>query len=48
MHVAYEVIERVVRTMPHVEREPNCWVCVNVDAPRFVDYWLDQIHRAAC
>ncbi|RPJ50349.1 MAG: nucleoside hydrolase [Chloroflexi bacterium] len=48
MHVAYEVIDRVVRTMPHFERTPNCWVCVDVDAARFVGYWLDQIHQAAC
>ena len=46
MHVAYEVIEQVVRTMPHFERTPNCWVCVDVDAPSFVGYWMEQIHQA--
>jgi purine nucleosidase len=43
MHVAYEVIENVVRSMPHFERVPNCWVCTAVDAPAFVDFWLEKI-----
>jgi purine nucleosidase len=44
MHVAYEIIDNVVRSVPHIERRPNCWVCTAVDAPAFVEFWLDKIH----
>ena len=33
MQVAYTVIDNVVRTMPHLDRTPNCWVCVDVVQP---------------
>jgi purine nucleosidase len=44
MPVTLEVIDQVVRTMPHFDREPNCWVCVDVDASNFVQFWKDRIH----
>lgn len=43
MHVALEVIDQVVRTMPYPARAPNCRVCVGVDAARFVQLWLERI-----
>jgi len=45
MHVAYEVIDNVVRTIPYPHRSPNCWVCVDVDGPEFVRFWLEKIRR---
>jgi purine nucleosidase len=45
MHVTYEVVDQVVRTVPHFDLMPNCWVCVNVDAKHFVEYWLEQIKK---
>ena len=47
MHVRCEVIDRVVRTMPYADQPPNTWVCVDVDAPAFVDYWVEQIGTLA-
>lgn len=45
MHVAYEIIDNVVRTMPHPENSPNCWVCVDVDARNFVRFWMNRIQH---
>ena len=47
MHVRYEVIDQVVRTMPDANHAPNCWVCVDIDAPAFINFWLDRIHKRA-
>jgi purine nucleosidase len=43
MHVALEVVDQVVRTMPYPGRTPNCQVCVGVDAANFVQFWLERI-----
>ena len=29
---------------PHFDRTPNSWVCTAVDAPAFIEFWLDKIH----
>lgn len=42
-HVALEVRDQVLRTIPYPERPPNCRVCVGVDAPAFVRFWLERI-----
>ena len=47
MHVQYEVIDRVVRTMPYPDRAPNCHVCVEVDANAFIAFWLGRIRSHA-
>lgn len=41
--VSLEVVDRVVRTMPKADREPNLRLCVDVDAPAFVDFWLERV-----
>lgn len=43
MHVKLEVIEQVVRTMPCFNCSPNMEVCVDVDAPAFIEFWLGRI-----
>lgn len=47
MHVAYEIIDQVVRTMPYAERAPNCRVCVDIDAPAFVAMCMERIRLLA-
>ena len=42
-HVALEVRDRVLRTIPYPDRAPNCQICVGVDAPAFVRFWLERI-----
>jgi len=46
-HVAIEFIDDVVRTMPYADRTPNAWVCEQVDAPAFVNFWLERIQSHA-
>jgi inosine-uridine nucleoside N-ribohydrolase len=46
-HVALEVKDRVLRTMPHPDRRPNMRVCIGVDAPGFVDLWLSRVKGLA-
>lgn len=43
MHVALEVVDQVVRTMPYAGRAPNCRVCVGVDAANFVQFWMERV-----
>lgn len=47
LHVKYEVIEQVVRIMPHAHLEGNLNVAVGVDALAFVDFWLDRVETFA-
>lgn len=44
MHIALEVIDEVLRTIPYHDRKPNCRVCVEVDASSFVRFWMERIH----
>jgi len=43
LHVRYEIIDQVVRTMPYPELESNVRVATAVDAPAFVQFWLDRV-----
>ena len=43
LHVRYEVIEQVVRTMPYPDLEGNVRVATAVDAPAFVQFWLERV-----
>ncbi len=43
MHVQLEVHGRVLRTIPYPNRAPNVRVCIDVDAPEFVSFWLSQV-----
>lgn len=45
MNVQYRIIDDVVRTMPYEHNTPNCRVCVDVDASRFLQFWLEQIQN---
>ena len=45
MHVRYEIIDQVVRTMPYMDQVPNCRVCVDVDARAFIDHWMKCIRQ---
>jgi inosine-uridine nucleoside N-ribohydrolase len=45
MHVALEVRDRVPRTISYPDRPPNMRVCVDVDAPAFVNHWLHRVRR---
>ena len=47
MHVAIEFLDDVVRTIAYPKRTPNVRVCVNVDAPALVDFWLGRIQEYA-
>lgn len=47
LHVKYEVIDQVVRTMPYLDLEANLSVATAVDASAFVDFWLDRIETLA-
>jgi purine nucleosidase len=40
-----EVRERVLRTIPADSSGTEAAVCVAVDAPAFVDWWLDTVRR---
>jgi purine nucleosidase len=46
-HVAIEFLDNVVRTMVYPERTPNLWVCEQVDAPAFIEFWLGRIRNYA-
>jgi purine nucleosidase len=46
-HLALQVRERVLRTIPYPDRPPNIRVCVGVNAPGFVDFWLGRIKQQA-
>ena len=45
--VQLEVHDRVLRTIAYPDRRANVWVCVDVDAPGLVGYWLDSIKGLA-
>ena len=47
LHVRYEIIDQVVRTMPYPELESNMRVATAVDAPAFVQFWLDRLETLA-
>jgi len=44
-HIQLEVHDRVLRTIAHPDRASNMRLCVDVDAPRFVEQWLSQVRR---
>ncbi len=44
-HIQLAVHDRVLRTIASPDRAPNMRVCVDVDAPRFVEQWLSQVGR---
>ncbi|HWE60421.1 MAG TPA: nucleoside hydrolase [Chloroflexota bacterium] len=46
-HVALEVRDRVLRTIPRPDQSPNMRVCIEVDAPAFVDLWLSRVKSLA-
>jgi len=45
LHVQLEVHNQVLRTIPYDDRIPNMFVCVDVDAPNFVDFYIDRIRK---
>lgn len=45
--VRYEIIDLVVRTMPYPEQKSNVRVATAVDAPAFVQCWLDRLEVLA-
>lgn len=46
-HVALEVRDMVLRTISSGDSVPNCRVCIAVDAPAFVDFWLERVRSLA-
>ncbi len=44
-NIQYEEIDDVVRTMGYPDRAPNMWLCEQVDAPKFVDFWMSRLRR---
>ncbi len=44
-HIQLEVHDRVLRTIAYPDRAPNMRLCVDVDAPRVVAQWLNQVER---
>lgn len=44
-NVNLEVIDRVVRTMPYADRQPNMQVCEWVEAAPFVQFWLERVRK---
>lgn len=44
-HIQLEVHDRVLRTIAYPGRAPNMRLCIDVDAPRFVEHWLSQVGR---
>jgi purine nucleosidase len=47
MRVELKEIDDCVRTIPVEDGRPNVQVCVGVDAPAFVDFWIERIKRLA-
>jgi len=47
VHIQLEVREGVLRTIAYPDRTPNAQVCVGVDAPGFVEFWLARIKDRA-
>jgi purine nucleosidase len=47
MHVHLEVHDHVLRTVTYSDRVPNTRVCVDVDAPAFVRFWLERVKQLA-
>jgi purine nucleosidase len=46
-HVRLEVRNDVLRTVPYTDRPRNARVCQDVDAPAFVQFWLERVERLA-
>lgn len=42
-HVQLEVRDQVLRTIPRDDGQTNVWVCADVDAPAFVDFYLSRL-----
>lgn len=47
IHVQLDVRDRVLRTIAYPDRGPNMRVCMEVDAPAFVDFWLERVKQLA-
>jgi purine nucleosidase len=43
MHVQLGIHDYVLRTMPYADRDPNVRVCIDVNAPEMVHFWLSRI-----